>query len=95
MISPTTSKDDDPPQSQFLRSVCLMKGLTLCLFLPFSICFYFSLNETGETRTIPIAICYCDFVFVCFTYSPEEVFSSPLASASSSDNSILEDPFSI
>ena len=56
MISPTTPKDDDPQQSQFSRSVCLMKGLTLCLFLFCSICSYFSSNETGETRTICIAM---------------------------------------
>ena len=50
MTSPTTPKDDDPPQSQFSRSVCLMKG-RLC-----PICFYFSSNETGESRMIGIAI---------------------------------------
>ena len=56
MTSPTTPKDDDPPQSQFSRSVCLMKGLTFFLFLLCPICFHFSSNETGETRMICIAM---------------------------------------
>ena len=58
MTSPATPKDDDPPQSQFSRSVCLKNGLTLCLFLPCSICFYFSSNETvGNKNDL---YCYVD-----------------------------------
>ena len=90
-------KEDDPPQSQISRSVCLKKGLTLCLFFPCSIRFYFLRMRLWETRAICIAMLINIMILFLFgfIYRPEVVLSSPPASASSSDNSLLEDPFSI
>lgn len=73
------------------------EGTHIVFIFPCSIRFYFLRMRLWEARAICIAMLINIMILFLFgfIYRPEVVLSSPPTSASSSDNSLLEDPFSI
>ena len=84
----TSPRADDPPQSKIVRSVCPKKGFTLFLFTLCSI-LVLEKNLWGTKNDLH------SFAFLVGSIHRSKVSDSSAHESASSDDSLLEDPFSL